>query len=490
MPQIHINHLTFAYEGSQETLFEDLSLHLDAKESYGLIGRNGRGKSTLLKLMAGILPTTAITKDCETRYFPDEVQDDQAETIEVLRRLYPYSEDYEFMIEAEELALAIEKLYQPFAFLSEGEKMKALLAGAFSHDHDFLLIDEPTNHLDAQGREVLGRYLQKKTGFILVSHDRHLLDLSVDHIIALNKTSITVTKGNYSSWQDHKDKELADELARHKQLEKEIKRLKKASEKTKNWADAVERSKNGTRNSGLRVDRGFIGHKSAKMMQKSKNTQARVTKSINEKQHLLKDLESIETLKLAPLDYGNRPLVEGAHLSLGYGEPLFRQLDFTIKSGDRCVIEGTNGSGKSTIIKTIMGEEHILAGSLKVAAGITIAYVPQNTVLTGLLKDYPQSHRLDPSLFFAILRKMGFPREAFEKDCAQLSAGMKKKVLLAHAFSQSAHLYIFDEPLNFIDLDSRMQIEQLILTYKPTLLFVEHDVTFCEHVATKKIVIS
>ncbi len=85
---------------------------------------------------------------------------------------------------------------------------------------------------------------------------------------------------------------------------------------------------------------------------------------------------------------------------------------------------------------------------------------------------------------------MGFPREAFEKDYARLSAGMQKKVLLAHALSQSAHLYIFDEPLNFIDLDSRMQIEQLILTYKPTLLFVEHDVTFCEHVATKKIVIS
>lgn len=85
---------------------------------------------------------------------------------------------------------------------------------------------------------------------------------------------------------------------------------------------------------------------------------------------------------------------------------------------------------------------------------------------------------------------MGFPREAFEKVCDHLSAGMKKKVLLAQAFSQSAHLYIFDEPLNFIDLDSRMQIEQLILTYKPTLLFVEHDVTFCEHVATKKIVIS
>lgn len=490
MSYIAIHHLSFAYEDSDQMIFEDLNLDLDGRGRYGLIGRNGKGKSTLLKLIAGFLPTSAIRTDLKPRYFPDQVKDPSLETIDVLRTLYPFSEDYEFMIEADLLELNMERLYVPFALLSSGEKMKALLAGAFSHNHDFLLIDEPTNHLDAHGRDVLGHYLQKKTGFMLVSHDRHLLDLSVDHIIALNKESITLTKGNYATYEEQKQRQDCFEQTQQEKLKKEIKHLKEASEKTRQWSNAVEKSKNGTRNSGLRVDRGFVGHKSAKMMQKAKNAQMRMDRKVKEKSSLLKDVESLESLKLTPLDFGSRPLIEAHHLSLGYEHLVVEDLNFAIQAHDRCVILGGNGSGKSTLIKAIMGEKVNQEGLLKVASGLKIAYVPQEENLSGLLKDYPKVHQLNASLFFAILSKMGFARMAFEKDCTSLSEGMKKKVLLAHALSESAHLYIFDEPLNYIDLQTRLQIEELILKEQPTMLFVEHDAAFVSHVATKIIEIN
>ena len=159
-----------------------------------------------------------------------------------------------------------------------------------------------------------------------------------------------------------------------------------------------------------------------------------------------------------------------------------------MNSGDRIALLGINGSGKSSILKLLTGENISFSGTLEMGSNLQISYISQDTsFLQGRLKNFARSTCIDESLFKAILRKLGFERVQFEKDMSAFSDGQKKKVLLARSLCEQAHLYIWDEPLNFIDVLSRIQIEELILRCRPTLLFVEHDSTFVSSIATKKV---
>lgn len=276
--------------------------------------------------------------------------------------------------------------------------------------------------------------------------------------------------------------------ARHK---KEISRLEEASKRASAWSDKVEKSKKGTLNSGLRPDRGYIGHKSAKMMQRSKNIERRRQEHIEEKSALLKDIDRADSLKLSPLSFYTDKLLELEGVTVSYGEHTACQnVSFDIRSGDRIALRGPNGSGKSTVLKLICGEITEYTGKLIKSSRLEISYIPQTTAgLSGNLRDYAEKWKIDESLFKTILRKLDFSREQFEKDISDFSEGQKKKVLLSRSLCQEAHLYIWDEPLNYIDILSRMQIEELLLEYHPTIIFVEHDGVFCEKIATKEIIL-
>ena len=159
-------------------------------------------------------------------------------------------------------------------------------------------------------------------------------------------------------------------------------------------------------------------------------------------------------------------------------------MSFTLEQGERLALLGGNGSGKSSVIKLLCGEDIPHTGGVSVGSKLVISYVPQDaSFLTGDLDEYARAEGIDGTLFRALLRKLDFSRVQFEKDMGDYSAGQKKKVLLAASLCKQANVYIWDEPLNYIDLLSRMQIEELILAYKPTLLFVEHDRAFCDNIA-------
>ena len=152
----------------------------------------------------------------------------------------------------------------------------------------------------------------------------------------------------------------------------------------------------------------------------------------------------------------------------------------------RLFLFGRTGCGKSSIIKLICGEDINYSGTFEKGSGLKISYVPQDIGgISGNLSDYARQYNIDESLFKAILRKLDFARIQFEKDISSFSDGQKKKVLIAKSLCEKAHLHIWDEPMNYIDVISRMQIEKLITDFEPTIVFVEHDKAFCDNIATK-----
>ncbi len=159
-----------------------------------------------------------------------------------------------------------------------------------------------------------------------------------------------------------------------------------------------------------------------------------------------------------------------------------------MNNGDRIAIVGKNGIGKSSILKLILGKKIEYNGEFKVANNLKISYVSQSTEdLKGNLKSFARENKIDESIFKAMLVKMGLSQDDFDTNIQDMSEGQKKKVLIAKSISEQANIYIWDEPLNYIDILTREQIEDAILNYKPTLIFVEHDETFIEKVATKNI---
>ncbi|MFB7158827.1 Lsa family ABC-F type ribosomal protection protein [Lysinibacillus sp. NPDC056232] len=490
MSMIQVQNLTFSYPSSFDNIFENVNFQIDTDWKLGFIGRNGRGKTTFFNLLLGNYEYSGkINSSVEFNYFPYPVSDKNKYTHEIMEEICPQAEDWEILREISYLDVDAEAMYRPFKTLSNGEQTKVLLAALFLTEGQFLLIDEPTNHLDTEARKMVSEYLGKKKGFILISHDRNFLDGCVDHILSINRANIEVQSGNYSSWKLNFDRQQEHEEATNERLQKDIGRLKQSSKRTSGWSNQVEASKNGTTNSGSKLDKGFVGHKAAKMMKRAKNLESRQQKAIEEKSKLLKNVEKTESLKLESLAFHSNELIVLADVSVQYDHQIVNKpISFKLEQGDRIVLDGKNGSGKSSILKLIQGDRIQHTGSMYVGSGLVISYVQQDTShLKGLLSDFIEEHGIDETLFKSILRKMDFDRIQFEKDISHYSGGQKKKLLIAKSLCEKAHIYIWDEPLNFIDIYSRMQIEELIQKFNPTMVFVEHDQAFQQTVATKTI---
>lgn len=485
MATITFNHVTFTYSNSSFPLFNDCSLTLDTQWHCGLIGRNGRGKTTLLRLlMKELIAEGTIHCPLQCVYFPFEIAHQEAVTSDLLKMTYPLIEKWQWIKEFSLLELKEECFDRPYNTLSLGEQTKIMLIMLFFNEGAFYLIDEPTNHLDARSRVKVAQYLSMKQGFIVVSHDRSFLDYCVDHIVSINASSIDVQKGNYSQWKMNYDRKMQHEIEMNEQTKKDIKRLNYAKKQTSHWSDQVEATKIGQGG----VDRGYIGHKAAKMMKRSKTLEKRTNKAIEAKSQLLKDLEKSDQLKLQSLPFLNHHQLMYKDVCVWYDEPLHALVSFELKRGDRLWIEGKNGSGKSSLIRCLYDASMKYTGEIQLSSQLIISYVSQDTSLVqGTMDSFIRNHQLNESLFKAILRKLGLSREQFDIELSLYSQGQKKKVLLAKSLCEQAHVYVWDEPLNYLDIDAREQIEQLILTFDPTMILIEHDTYFQNKICTKKI---
>lgn len=482
MSMIKVEGLTFAYPRSYDNIFENVTFQIDTDWKLGFVGRNGRGKTTFLNLLLDKYEYSGrIISSVEFDYFPYPVKEKSKLTMDILSEVCPLAEEWEIYRELSYLEVDSDVMFRVFDTLSNGEQTKVLLAALFLNEGHFLLIDEPTNHLDIKAREMVAKYLNRKKGFILVSHDRSFLDSCVDYILSINKNNIEVQSGNYSSFSQNFERTQASEAAQNERLKKDIKRLKTAALRTGEWSGLVEKSKTGA------YDKGFVGHKAAKMMKRSKAIEDRQKRAVEQKSALLKNTERADDLKIIPLSYHSDRLLSLNNAAVSYGDKtVCNTVTFQVNQGDRIALDGRNGSGKSSILKLIMGEQIDHTGTVSIGSGLVISYVPQDaSYLKGTLAEFAYNSNIEESLFKAVLYQLGVEQIQLEKDISDFSDGQKKKVLLAKSLCEKAHLYIWDEPLNFIDIYTRVQLENLICTFSPTMIFVEHDKMFRNKAATK-----
>ncbi|MTN45243.1 ATP-binding cassette domain-containing protein [Turicibacter sanguinis] len=520
MSKIRILNGSFHYPNTNQLVFEGLNLDIEATWKSGIVARNGMGKTTLLKLIHGDLKLTTgdCQKEIETAFFPITFKHSDGVVLELMKKeIGPYveceqvmaaflqgeasEEDYyealntyleydgyeiesKIKKEIHRLNLSDDILSREYETLSGGEQTKIQMVILFLRPQTFVLLDEPTNHLDKEGIEQLSNYLKCKSGFLLVSHHRHFLDACVDHIIALQGHSVVVQQGNYSSYEYDYELKREFELKQRDKIEKDIRRLEEVARDRRNWSNAREKEKIGA------GDKGFVSHRAAKMMKRALHVERRIDQQLQEKKELIKHKEHIPYLKITQHQQVS-VLYQVSHLNVSYGEKMIlRDISFTLEAGERLVIEGPNGSGKTTLIKSLL-EQIPYDGMIKRDNRVKVAYVSQfPKYQSGFLRDILQIEKLEEARFRSILGALSCHRDIFLRDLSSFSLGELKKVEMARSLYNPSQVLIWDEPLNGLDILSRKAIEEAILQSEPTMIFIEHDETFIEKIATKRLVLS
>jgi lincosamide and streptogramin A transport system ATP-binding/permease protein len=520
MPTICLEALRFHYESPFAPVFRDVELRIDTSWRAGLVGRNGRGKTTLLDLVAGrlqpqqgrivlpteplsftpaspglALPTREVVRNAVAPFSRWEREMDawlEEGTPAALERYGELALEYERLggyvvdhrIDEEWAAMGLDPglLLRPHASLSGGEQTRASIAGLFIREGGYPLIDEPTNHLDLHGREQLADYLGRKPGFLLVSHDRALLDRCCDHMVAIERDRLRVHTGGYTTLREQQRLEEEHETRERERLSREVRTLKQAARERRDWSGAREKTKRGA------ADKGYVGHRAAKMMKRALHVEGRAQARLEERQALVRIPEKKRELKLATRAGPSTLLAaEGLSVEAG-GRVLIDHLDLRIERGERIAIEGPNGSGKTLLLQTLCGERAPGAGRVTRTAGVRLCRAHQRPHWqTGRLADHLRGAGVDETRFRNVLGVLGMEGEAFDRPLETFSEGERKKADLCLSFLAPADLWVWDEPLNYLDIESREQIEAVLLRDAPTLIFVEHDAWFCERVATRRI---
>ncbi|MGE0623692.1 MAG: ATP-binding cassette domain-containing protein [Pseudomonadales bacterium] len=537
MPNLICRDVSFAYPGGEHAVFTHLDLIIDTAWRTALVGGNGRGKTTLLKLLAGQLAPDRgeIERPVACQLFSEPAAGGSSGTArEAARRLAGPFARLEAEIEAlldrgDEPALArygeLESEYRalggygidarldrelealgvrqrlqdrPLSSLSGGEQTRTLLAGLFAAPAAFVLIDEPTNHLDRDGRALLAEYLAGKSGFLMVSHDRNLLDAAAEHLIALNPDTVEHHRLRFSHWREVVAIRLAAQAQANADLKKDIRRLESAAVARREGAMARERDKTAGGRRRLpseRIsDRGFVGAQAARQMKRALAAEQRAQHAVAERRETLTDVEKVYALKLAdppePPARGG-PLVRARDCCVIRDRPLFEPVSFEVRPGERVALLGPNGSGKTSLLDTVAGEAANFTGELFVPKRLVISRVRQlPRWRSGLLRGLLEEACLDEGEFRQIMAALGVRGDVLEAPLERLSQGQLKKVELARAIGEAAHLLLWDEPLNYVDVDTRERIEAALIATRTTMLFVEHDARFVERLATSSVTLT
>jgi len=328
------------------------------------------GEDTLAVLKGSIAPFSAWEKEMETllKRGSEESIARYGEILTAYERMDGYRIDKRLERELSRMGLDPAILERKFASLSGGEQTRALICALFLKEGAFLLIDEPTNHLDMEGREALGEYLGGKTGFAIASHDRHFLDLCVDHVLSIENGRITVQKGNYSQWKENGERRELFERRQQERLIREIAELKRAARKRRDWGRKKEKEKIGG------GDKGFIGHRAAKLMRQALAIERRIEEKIEVKKGLLKNVEKERRLRMPARARLPETLLTVSDVTIVLaGRLVVDRFSLSLSRGERVALLGPNGSGKTTLLRAIAGEIVPARGEIHLPQHLTVA---------------------------------------------------------------------------------------------------------------------
>ncbi|VEF49444.1 ABC transporter-like protein [Bacillus freudenreichii] len=503
-----------------DLILSNIKLELHNRDRTALVGRNGAGKSTLLKIIAGELSHDSgqivKPKDVSIGYLSQHtgleseltiweemlsVFDDVREMEQNLRSIEQKMSDpsnYEQEGAYEKLLSEYDRLQETFkeiggyqyesdirsvlhgfrffeedyntniSTLSGGQKTRLALAKLLLTKPDLLILDEPTNHLDIESMAWLEKYLQNYPGaLLLVSHDRYFLDQIVTQVYELSRNEISIFHGNYSKYLEQKAQAFERDMKLFEKQQGEIAKMQDFIQRNLARASTTKRAQSRRR----QLERMNI-------MDRPAGDEKSASFSFTIEKQTGNDVLSVD---------------DGA---VGYdGEPLAANIDLSISRGDSIALVGPNGIGKSTLLKTIIKKLPILSGEIKYGSNVQIGYYDQEqadlssnkTVLQELWDHYPMTNERD---IRTVLGNFLFSGDDVLKVVSSLSGGEKARLALAILMLQKANLLILDEPTNHLDLDSKEVLENSLVDYPGTILFVSHDRYFINRIATKVVELS
>ncbi len=507
MALISLNSVRKSFGGFD--VLDEVTFTIGASEKVALVGPNGSGKTTILRMIVGqeepdsgsvqVLPGTSIgfmpqdseltgsgnlvdevsNATTEIKHLERELRrleaamgaagDDEMEALlaeygEVQHefdRLGGYAFEAEVKSTLSGLGLGPEHWEKPVSVLSGGQKTRAALSKLLLQKPDVLLLDEPTNHLDIEACEWLEEFLQGFSGAVLVvSHDRYFLDRVVSKVVDLHEGFTRSYAGNYTAYARQKEELLRQQAENYERQQAEIARLE----------DFIARYHAGQR------------HREAKSREKRLEKMTRIRKPKLESDKIRVKLDAGSTSGHIVLDL--------QEVGKGFdGKPLFTGLNLLVENGDRIGLVGPNGAGKTTLLRMIVGDEEPSVGTMSIGYGVEIGYFaqdlagldPENTVLEELL----ESADMTPGEARNLLARFLFKGDDVFKSVSKLSGGERNRLVLAKLMLQKPNLLLLDEPTNHLDIDSRQALDQALKDFNGTVILTSHDRYLLNSVATR-----
>lgn len=503
------------------TLYEDVTFTIHSQDRIALVGRNGTGKTTLIRQIMGKEPISsgdiAIARDLSIGYLEQHTALNSNRTIweemlsvfddtlklrqqaqEASQKVADLADRYESQAYQEALkeydrlqealsqrnAYAIEsdirtvlhgfRFYEDdydrsVADLSGGQQTRLALAQTLLKDHDLLILDEPTNHLDMETLTWLEGYLHNYRGALLVvSHDRYFLDKVTHRVLELRHQRLYTYEGNYSFYLQEKEQRLQQELATYEQQQEKIAKME----------DFIQRN---------------IVHAVTSGRAKSRRKQL---ERMNKIDRPLQDPKAPRIQFIAEKTSGDR-VIEAIDLDVGYSKatPLVQHIDFDLRQQEAIAVVGPNGIGKSTLLKTLIQELEPLGGEILYGTNVTLGYYDQNVNhlnprLSVLETLWQPNRSQDEVVIRGILGSFLFTGEDVEKSVQMLSGGEKARLSLALLAMQHDNTLLLDEPTNHLDIDSKEVLEDALVDFNGTLFFVSHDRYFINRIATQVLELS
>ena len=475
------------------TLFTNISFRIDEGHKVALVGANGAGKSTMLKMIAGIeesdAGTITISKGRNVAYLPQEV--DLNSDMDGLSYIQDSAEGpfQEHMIYAILSGLGIDqnKLSQPLNSMSGGQQTKILLTKLLLEKSNILLLDEPTNNLDISSILWLEKYLSTvKKALLVVSHDIYFLNKVADRFIEIDKQAMTINtnRGSYIDYIERKIKEDARQLGEYKRQTKQLDNLREKIKDTKDSFDStqskVQNKDNDKIARGARADTASSSMKEVRKLEKQLSRIDRIDKPFDEEEF---------SMAMHPKNTEDSD-IELEDVMTGYTDFPVGPVDLNIPYGHRVCLIGPNGSGKSTLLKTITKDLKAEKGSVKIGEGVVFGDMMQRHERADRDKTvselFAQETRASNEKIFHMLSKYGIPQHLAEHKVGALSAGTRARILFAIFAVLGVNVLVLDEPTNHLDMEAIEALVRLLEEYTGTVILVSHNRWFVEKIKVDK----